>query len=795
MKFLAEGNKKTRQGNYENIIMKRTLYTLLLLFLSLFGITSLSAQNTIKGVLLDDSKGEAIPFAQVYLDGTNHWSSTDINGYFVINKIPDGSYVIKVKYIGYEEYSEPVKLKRQTITRNIHLKPTQMRLKDVVITADKMRERKMQTQVSVEKITASQIQQMPSIGGVADLAQYLQVLPGINSTGDQGGQLYIRGGSMVQNLTLLDGMVVCNPFHSIGLYSIFETDIILNADVFTGGFGAEYGGRLSSVLDITTRDGNKKHHTGKVGLNTFGANLVLEGPLKKEKNGSTATVTYLLTAKNSYLSKSSKVIYPYIDGGLPFDFLDLYGKVSVNSGLGSKINFFGFRFDDRVMNYRSLADFHWNNYGAGTNFALMTGSSSLVDGTLAYSRYNVSLDDGTANPKHSALGGFNATIGISNFFGVNKLKYGVSIEGISTDYKYTNAYGVNRSQKENSTTFSAYATFNAHLGKWLVDPGVRFVYYASMSEPSIEPRIAAKFNASERFRLKLAAGLYSQTLLDARSDHDIVNLFTGFLTGSGQLNLPSLYLDEPVSTCVQRAQHLVAGVEYDPIDHLTLNAEFYFKNFSQLLSINHNQIYDRNDPAYTSGGVYEKPQYFTTDFIIEKGYATGLDFSACYDLERLYLWATYSLAYVQRTDEVQTYNPHYDRRHTVNLLATYALGEERQWELSGRWSFGSGFPFTQTAGLYENIVFGNGIRTDYRNTNGEVGVYYADIYAGRLPTYHRMDLALKRKISIGRRGLLELSLSVSNVYNRHNIFYFDRISFDRVNQLPILVSLGANFTF
>ena len=774
--------------------MKKPLYIVLFL-LSFFGVQVLQAQNTIKGVLMDDEKGEAIPFAQVFLDGTKYWSSTDINGYFLINKVPDGNYVIKVKYIGYEEYSESVTLKHQTITRNIHLKPATMKLKDVVVTANKRQERRMQTQVSVEKITASQIQQMPSIGGQADLAQYLQVLPGVNSTGDQGGQLYIRGGSMIQNLTLLDGMVVYNPFHSIGLYSIFETDVILNADVYTGGFGAEYGGRLSSVMDISTRDGNKRHHTGKIGLNTFGSTLILEGPLKREKNGSTATITYLLNAKNSFLSQSSKAIYPYIDGGLPFDFLDLYGKVSVNSGVGSKINFFGFRFDDRVNGYQSLADFHWNNFGAGTNFALMTGSSSLVDGTVAYSKYNITLDDGTRTPKFSGISGFNMSLGITNFIGVDKARYGISIEGYSTDYRYTNNYGVNRAQDENTSSFSAYVTYNAHLGNWLLDPGLRYVYYASLNESSFEPRLAAKYNMGDDLRFKLAAGLYSQIVLDARSDHDIVNLFTGFLTGSGQLNIPAYYQGETVESCVQKAQHIVAGVEYDMIDHLTVNLEFYYKNFSQLIGINHNQYYDRTDPAYVSGGVYEQPQYYLTDFIIEKGHATGLDFSACYDLERLYLWMTYSLGFVKRTDEVQTYFPHYDRRHTVNLLATYALGEDRQWELSGRWSFGSGFPFTRTAGMYEFLQFAGGISTDYLRENGTLGIYYDEIYGGRLPTYHRLDLGVKRKFSIGRRGLLELSLSATNVYDRHNIFYFDRVTFEQVNQLPILVCLGANFTF
>ncbi|MBP5516945.1 MAG: TonB-dependent receptor [Bacteroidales bacterium] len=769
------------------------LHLLPLLLLCMVG--TVSAQNTVKGVLMDEDKGEAIPYARVFLEGTNYWSTTDNNGYFLINKVPDGTYTLCARFSTYEDFREELTLSHQTVVKNIKLRPKSRRMKEVVITSSKVEDRKIQTQVSVEKISSMQIQQMPSIGGQADLAQYLQVLPGVNSTGDQGGQLYIRGGSMIQNLSLLDGMIVYNPFHSIGLYSIFETDMILNADVYTGGFGAEYGGRLSSVLDITTRDGNKRHHTGKVGLNTFGASVLLEGPIKKETNESNATITYVLSAKNSFLSHSSKVIYPYIEGGLPFDFLDAYGKLSINSGMGSKVSFFGFRFDDRVNNYMSLADFHWQNYGAGTKFALMTGASSLIDGTIAYSKYEVNLEDGTNRPKYSAIGGFNITLGVTNFMGKNKLKCGFTIEGYSTDYRFTNAYGVNRSQDENTSSISAYATYNIRAGKWLLDPGLRLHYYASLNEPRIEPRFAAKYNINDKLRLKMASGLYSQIVLDARSDHDIVNLFNGFLTGSGQINIPAVYQNEPVESCVQRAQHVVVGLEYDMIEHLTMNMEFYYKNFSQLIGMNHNQIYDRTDPAYVSGGVYEQPFYLMTDFIIEKGYATGLDISACYDIERLYLWATYSLGYVERTDEIQTYNPHYDRRHTVNMLVTYALGEEREWELSGRWSFGSGYPFTRTQGVYERLSFDDGIGGAYIDENGTLGVYYSELYAGRLPSYHRLDLGLKRKFSFGKNGVLELSLSVTNVYDRNNIFYFDRITFSRVDQLPILVCAGINCSF
>ena len=755
-----------------------------------------NAQNVVKGALFDESNGEAIPFANVALEGTTLGAVTDLNGFFLINKIPDGKYTLRVRYVGYEEYSTTVELsKHATVVKNIQLKPTATVLNIVDIVNKRTEEQKVETQVSVEKISSAQIQQMPSVGGQADLAQYLQVLPGISSTGDQGGQLYIRGGSMIQNLCMLDGMIVYNPFHSIGLYSIFETDVILNADIYTGGFGAEYGGRLSSVMDITTRDGNKKRHSGKVGLNTFGASLILEGPLKRETATSTTTLTYMLTAKNSFLSKSSTLLYPNIQGGLPFDFLDLYGKLSLNSGTGSKLNVFGFRFDDQVLGYQAIADYHWTNYGAGTNFVLVTGTSSILDGAIAYSNYRVTMNDNNATPKYSSIDGFNMSLNVTNFFGTDKLKYGVSMEGFSTDYQYVNQYYIKINQNAHNSQLSLYGTYNMKRDKWLIDMGLRVIDYASLSEFSPEPRLAAKYNATDRLRFKMAGGIYSQILLDARSDNDIVNLFNGFLTGSGALQHPDTFRGRDINSCLQRAQHIVLGGEYELTTDLSLNIETYYKNFSQLLTMNHNKMYDNNDPAYQEGGVFEQPEYYRTDFIIERGSATGLDVSLCYDADRLYVWGTYSLGYVHRSNETEDYCPHYDRRHTVNLLATYALGEHHEWEFSGRWSFGSGFPYTQTLGVYENLPFGNGIGTNYRNENGDFGVHYGEIYAGRLPNYHRLDLGVKRKFSIGKRGLLELNLSATNVYNRNNMFYFNRITFERVDQLPLMLCFGATMSF
>ena len=764
----------------------------LLLFVALSSLAI--AQNTIKGFVYDNDSGEPIPFANVVLKGTNYGVATDINGFFSINKIPDGKYTLTLRYVGFEEYAEEITLSgKQVVSRKINLKVASQQLKEVKIKGNR-EERKIETTVSVEKISPKQIQQMPSIGGQADLAQYLQVLPGVTFTGDQGGQLYIRGGSMIQNKTLLDGMAVYNPFHSIGLFSVFETDVILSADIYTGGFGAEYGGRLSSIMDITTRDGNKRHHTGKIGITTLGANLILEGPLKKETPESKSTITYLVTAKNSYLSQSSGLFYSYMDSGLPYDFMDLYGKLTMQSENGSKVSLFGFNYTDEVKNYQSIANYDWYNYGGGANFSVVTGSNAIMEGNFAYSDYKITLEDESNYPKSSRINGFTFGLHMTYFIGKNKLKYGVDLEGFGTNYEFYNSFGRHFKQTENTSEMSAFVTYNIKSGKWLIDPGFRLIYYASVAEVSPEPRLAIKYNATDKLRFKLASGLYSQNFLDAKSDNDVVNLFTGFLTGSENLGVSSTFGGEEVTSFIQKAQHIILGVEYDINDYLQLNIEPYFKNFSQLINMNRNKMFD-NLPEYQEGGAYETPEYLRTDFIIEKGKAYGVDFSLKYSYDKIYLWVAYSLGYIERTSEAEgAYNPHYDRRHNINTLATYTAGDSREWEFSARWNFGSGFPYTMTRGIYELLPFYD-INTDYGTGNGEIGIYYSALNQGRLPYYHRFDISAKRKFSLGRRSILEVNASITNVYNRENMFYFNRLTFERVDQMPIMPSLGMTLTF
>ncbi|MFH0864593.1 MAG: TonB-dependent receptor [Bacteroidota bacterium] len=766
------------------------VHRLFCLCMILFSSSFAFPQNSpsIKGFITEEETGEVVIFTSVYLKGTQYGAITDVNGYYVISKIPQGSYTLMVTYLGYDTVKIPLDLKNgDIIAQNIKLKKSNISLKEINISAEK-EELKTETKTSVLKITPKQIQQIPSIGGQPDLAQYLQVLPGVIFTGDQGGQLYIRGGSPIQNKVLLDGMVIYNPFHSIGLFSVFDTDILRNADIYTGGFGAEYGDRISSVMDITTRDGNKKRFAGKISASPFGSKLLLEGPLKKENESGGGSTSFVLSAKNSYLKQSSKIFYRYIDTtGLPFNYTDLYGKISMNGSNGNKINFYGFNFSDQV-NYKTISDFNWNSYGAGTNFVLVPSTSSLLfQGNFAYSKYDISLEEANKIPRTSEISGFNMGLNFTYYLGRDEARWGLEMLGFKTAFYFFNSVNRKIEQNDNTTEIAGFFKYKKTAGKFLIEPSIRFQYYASLTTFSPEPRLAIKYNLSKKVRLKFAGGIYTQNLISANSDRDVVNLFYGFL--SGPENLQEKFDDKEVKTKLQLSDHLIFGIEFDPAKHFTVNIEGYYKYFPQLTNINRNKIFD--DDADNS----DKPDYLKKDFIVENGDAEGVDISVKYDFKQIYFWGVYSLGWVHRYDGITNYVPHYDRRHNINLVGSYTFGKNFEWGLDIRWNLGSGFPFTLTQGYYENLTFGDGINTDYITTNGELGIIYDDANAGRLPYYHRLDATIKREFILGQYSKLEAIVSVTNLYNRKNIFYIDRITQERVDQLPIMPSIGLNLTF
>jgi hypothetical protein len=623
-------------------------------------------------------------------------------------------------------------------------------------------------------------------------------------------------------------MIVYNAFHSIGLFSVFDTDIIANADVYTGGFSAQFGGRISSIMDITTRDGNKREMDGHVGLNPFGAKVQIEGPLRKlRENGS--GISYVLSAKNSYLDRSSKLLYPNVNNGngLPFNYTDIYGKLAFSGANGSKFNAFGFSFNDGVTSYKNLASLNWKNNGAGGNFVVVPSSSAvLISGNFARSQYEIVMSELNNPDRTSKINSFN--FGLDFKYGIKNdvIKYGVEVVGFSTEYitfaLLDNTLIVPITQ--NTTELNTFFDYKLNRGRWVVEPSIRFQYYSSHSVFSPEPRLGIKYKLSERLRLKAAMGKYTQNLMAINSDRDVVNLFYGFLAGpddglqkeftndplfqsngeavnslgqiigstlNGSLETGRTPVRQEVKNPLQTAKHFVVGFEFDISERWNLNVESYYKRFGQQTNINRNKIFENSN-----GENNDKPEEITRDYVIETGNAYGTDIVLKYEDKSYYLNMVYSIAKVERWDGVSYYAPVFDRRHNLNLIGTYLFGKEKCYELSMRWNLGSGLPFTQTQGFYNGQDASQGISLDYLTNNSQfLSVQYADLNGGRLPFYHRLDVNVKRTFKLSKKTSLELNAGVTNAYNRANVFYIDRVTGERIDQLPLLPTVGLDFAF
>ena len=747
------------------------------------GLTSSAfAQNAIlRGNVIDKNSGDPIPFANVYLEGTTKGTTSDIDGFFNLSEIDAGAYKLTATFLGYDTVSVDVTLKKNSIEyQSLYLSEVSVNIGVVNISAAKQTD-KTEVKVSRISVTPRQIKALPSVGGEADIAQYLQVLPGIVSTGDQGGQLYIRGGSPVQNKILLDGLTIYNPFHSIGFFSVFETDLIKNVDVLTGGFSAEHGGRISAIVDINTRDGNKVRPGGFVSASPFATKILLEGPLSKFKEGGGST-SFVISGKKSLIDQTSKDLYKYAARndtvGLPFAFQDLYAKLSMRSSNGSSVNFFGFNFSDE-FNDPTLANIAWDNVGVGANFNLIPAASNIImSGSIGYTNYDLGFVENSSEPRNSSIKELGANIDFT-FFGENsEFNYGVDLRSIRTDFSFTNPFKQVLEQVQSTTEISGFFKYRQIIGDLIIEPSIRFMYYASQNAFSPEPRLGLKYNATDKLRFKFAGGFYTQNLLSTSNERDVVNLFNGFL--SGPTSQVTGLDGQPIDNKLQRSRHLITGFEYDVTNNLQINVEGYYKDFPRLITINRNKLSSSE-----------------ANYIEEEGEAYGIDFSAKYDLNRLYVWATYSYGFVNRFDGEQTYPTVFDRRHNVNFLTTYNLDKAGTWQASFRWNLGSGFPFTKTQGFYNYLSFLDGLATPYTTENpNELGILYSENRNdGRLPYYHRLDVSITKFIKFTEHFGMEIIGSVTNAYDRDNIFYFDRVEYDRVNQLPIIPSLAVKVKF
>lgn len=745
---------------------------------------SFAQQTGIKGHIYDSQSGQPVIYANIHLLGTKYGGITDLDGYYAITNIPAGEYTIQVTYLGYDTCSAKIKIKNKNlIKKDFFLDYTNIMLQEIAISG-KLEAQKKETNISVKTVTPKDIKSIPAIGGQADIAQYLEVIPGITSSGDQGGQLFIRGGTPVENKVLLDGMIIYNPFHSIGSASVFDTDIIQNAEILTGGFNARYGGRLSSVIDITTREGNKDKIKGKLDFSTYGSKILFEAPItNKQKKAYNSSI--ILSVKKGHMNQASDYL-EYMPE-LPFSYEDIYSKITFGGRNGNKLKIFGFSFDDQV-NY-AVAKYNWNSKGFGIiNTFVPALNATIIESNFAYSQYEMQHQD-IMHENHSLISSFNAGIHTTNFIQNHQLKHGIEFIGYHTDFLHHNEDNSIVNQIDNTSEINAYFTSKLLLGNIIIEPGLRLNYYGSLPLKRFipEPRLSAKYLVSENFRIKLGTGLYSQNLISSKSSKDIVNHFYGFL--SGNEDIPKEYKDELIKYNQQKSRHIILGAELNLSKSTLFNLEAFYKDYPQLICVNPNKTYKKK---YI---VEEQPQYTLTNFAIEKGYVKGLDASVEHTVKKYYLWLAYSLSFSERTNEAYTYSPTFDRRHEGNVLLNYFLNKKRNLIISSRWNVASGFPFTQVHEFFPVINYEN---VNYDNPNNfyifknKYGISYDEYNTARLPYYHRVDLSLKKIFKIKNKFTIEGNVGVTNFYDRKNVFYISHKTAKRIDQMPFMLNFGVS---
>jgi hypothetical protein len=423
-----------------------------------------------------------------------------------------------------------------------------------------------------------------------------------------------------------------------------------------------------------------------------------------------------------------------------------------------------------------------------------SGSPLFVRGHVNGSNYQTTFTETAQEPRYSKIGGFDLGFDFSYFLkNESELSYGFNINGFNTEFVTYNEAKRKIEAVNFTTEIGTYFNFR-HVGRrWVIQPGLRVQVYASLNTISPEPRLGLKYNATENLRFKFSGGRFSQNFTSASSDKDVVNLFNGLL--SAPTNVQEEFVTQfqnvkNIKNGLQYAWHAILGFEYDLGKLWSFNIEGYYKYFNQLSNINQNKLYNDVSQFELIDDVFKK------DFIIESGQSYGVDVLAKYNKDRIFFWAVYSFGENTRWDGFNTYAPVFDRRHNLNIVGSYLLGKKKELEFNVRWNLGSGLPFTPNAGNYQAETFANGVTSNYVTNNPSyLTMILGTFNSQRLPFYHRLDITLKKHFNLKNKDVLEMIASVTNVYNRNNIFYVNRVTGEQIYQFPVLPSFGLNYKF
>ncbi|HVD98016.1 MAG TPA: TonB-dependent receptor [Cytophagaceae bacterium] len=750
---------------------------LLLILLSCFTLPSFAQKFTLSGTIKDSATGEAMIGAAIYVKEIKNGVATNDYGFFSIS-LPAGKYTLVITTLGYNKYEKVVNLNSNT-TLNIDMSEEVVSTEEIVVTGERADKNVQDTKMSNIQIDVKQIKKLPALFGEIDIIKNIQMMPGISVAGEGNTGLYVRGGSADQNLILMDEAPVYNPSHLFGIFSIFNSDALKSAEIYKGGIPAQYGGRLSSLLDIRTKDGNAKKLAASGGIGLISSRLTVQGPIVKDK------CSFIVSGRRTYADmfvklanqlnilsadqkKSTKNAKLY--------FYDLNAKINYKINDKNQVFLAGY-FGKDVLQAGGVQSFalDWSNATGTLRWNHIYGRKLFSNTTLIYSNYNYGLGITSgaqgfrwaANLKEVALKQDYTYFLTPN----NELTYGFNVS-------YKSYSPGNFTPGDDNTSFKAFklqpyhsideAIFLSNKQKFSnrisVEYGLRYTMFQNIGKDTVinyngqpdaktatdtvfynsfkviknygglEPRISGRYLLNEKSSVKASYNRTYQFL------HLLYNSAAPLPTSQW---IPSTPYIKP-----QKADQFALGYFRNFRENkFEASVEGYYKYFYNVLDFkdNANIIANKN---------------IETEIRRGKGWSYGLEFFLRKNTGRFTGWISYTWSKTQfkipDINEGRPYYASYDRRNNINVVGSYDVS--KRLNISGNWVFGSGKPITLPVQKYQ---YGN-----------NYPVYIPERNNYRIAPYHRFDISatLYRKQKEGRKNQSSWNFSIYNFYSRKNPF-------------------------
>ncbi len=734
--------------------MKKVIfYSVLFLLLLLTSINSAQNSGTLRGFVTDSTSGEALAFCNVYIPDLSRGASTDNKGYFILTDIPSKvNFELRVSYMGYETKTEKVFITANKITHiEIRLNPSTVQIEQVEKIGERIAE-KNDTDISIERITIKELETLPK-GVEVDIFRSLQYLPGVRSTGDVSARYYVRGGASNQNLVLLNGITIYNPFHALGMFSVIDPEIINSFEFYKGGFPAEYGDRLSSVLNLVSKSGNKYNYSATGSASLLTGKLLVEGPIP---SGS-----FIISGRKSL---STEILKKFIDNKTaPFDFYDLSFKANFQTaefGEGATLTLHGFLSNDDLLNNNPLKeDFNWKNNIIGLKWFQVYNGPFFSEMDIAISTFEgqVIPNFSNARPRYNKVEDVSLDLDFTYILdSKDEVKVGLFSNGLSTNLDQVNSKGVETDISDVGTKMGVYVKYKfIRYEDFGLDAGTRLnvTGVTTNGNFTFEPRVSMTYQLLPFVTLKGAWGIFNQEITTLTNENEVISLFEPWIINPEYIDLST-------------ATHYTAGIDIDFVDGLALRVEGYYNLMKNIATVNDEKNYPE-DP----------------DLVPARGESYGYETMVKFNRDPVNIIASYSLAYAYKEANGWLYYPKYDSRHTLSLSFEYNLGAG--WRASAAWFYSTGLPFTPLIGYYDKLGIGNYYEDWSIYNSYSPYAILGDKNVSRLPDYHRLDINFSKKFELGFMKL-SIDLSIVNLYNRENLFYFKRETGERVNMLPFL---------